>query len=116
MTHLEHVAALQARLASAEKERDTWRTAGMQENYLEAFSRVEALSMQLSDMHQAGARALAESGPMPIGEPGLVEEPQRTMTLLGIRFDGRQYHYREYRYDRLDDAVAYARLQLKRGE
>ena len=29
---------------------------------------------------------------------------------LGIWFDGRAYHYHQYRYDRLQDAVAYARI------
>ncbi len=28
---------------------------------------------------------------------------------LGIWFDGRAYHYQQYRYDRLEDAVTYAR-------
>jgi hypothetical protein len=28
---------------------------------------------------------------------------------LGIWFDGRAYHYQQYRYDRLQDAIAYAR-------
>lgn len=34
--------------------------------------------------------------------------------LLGIWFDGRTYHYRQYRYERLEDAVAYARLDRDR--
>ena len=38
------------------------------------------------------------------------------MTSLGIRFDGRQYRYRDYRYDRAEDAVAYARPQREPGE
>lgn len=29
---------------------------------------------------------------------------------LGIWFDGRAYHYQQYRYDHLRDAVAYARV------
>lgn len=29
---------------------------------------------------------------------------------LGISFDGRAYHYRDYSYDRLADALDYARL------
>jgi hypothetical protein len=39
--------ALRRRIAKAEAERDTWRTAGRQENYLEAYSMVEALETQL---------------------------------------------------------------------
>lgn len=33
---------------------------------------------------------------------------------LGIWFDGRAYHYQQYRYDRLQDAVAYARVDRAR--
>lgn len=39
----------------------------------------------------------------------LVVEPS-----LGIWFDGRAYHYQQYRYDRLEDAIAYARLDRVR--
>jgi hypothetical protein len=116
MNHDDQMAALRARIASAEAESDTWLTADMQEKYFEAYSRAEALSLQFSARHQAGLRALAECGPMPISEPDMVDEQERLMTSLAIRFDGRQYRYRDYRYDRLDDAVAYAELQLKRGE
>jgi hypothetical protein len=33
---------------------------------------------------------------------------------LGIWFDGRAYHYQQYRYDRLQDAVAYAKIDRSR--
>lgn len=33
---------------------------------------------------------------------------------LGIWFDGRAYHYHQYRYDRLQDAIAYATLDRRR--
>jgi hypothetical protein len=33
---------------------------------------------------------------------------------FGICFDGRTYHYREYSYDRLEDAFDYARLDRAR--
>lgn len=33
---------------------------------------------------------------------------------LGIWFDGRAYHYQQYRYDRLQDAVAYAKVNRER--
>lgn len=32
---------------------------------------------------------------------------------LGIWFDGRAYHYREFRYERLPDAAAYAALDRR---
>jgi hypothetical protein len=38
------------------------------------------------------------------------EEQARLMAMLGIRHEGRHYHFRGYRYTRLEDAVAYARL------
>jgi len=116
MDHDDQMTALRARIASAETERDTWRTAGMQEKFLESHSRVEALSLEYSDMHQARMRSLAASGAMQISEPEMVHEEERLMASLAICFDGRQYRYRDYRYDRLDDAIAYARLQRERGE
>jgi hypothetical protein len=33
---------------------------------------------------------------------------------LGIWFDGRSYHYQQYRYDRLADATAYAQADQRR--
>ncbi len=44
--------------------------------------------------------------------PVLTQEQrdQVSMDKHGIRFDGKQYIYLEYRYDRLKDAVAYAEL------
>jgi hypothetical protein len=38
------------------------------------------------------------------------EEQARLMATLGIHHEGRYYHFRSYRYVRLEDAVAYARL------
>ena len=35
------------------------------------------------------------------------------MTLHGISFDGWRYRYRDYRYDRLSDAVSYASGQTR---
>jgi len=56
----EEIAALQVRIAKAESERDSWRVSGMQEKYLEAYSMVEALELQLDLLRQAarlGARS-----------------------------------------------------------
>jgi hypothetical protein len=36
------------------------------------------------------------------------------MAELGVTFDGRQYRFQDYRYDRLEDAIAYARLCSRR--
>ena len=54
------VAALQQRIAKAEVDRDTWRRSGMQENYLEACSMVDALNLQL-DLERTVRRLDAES-------------------------------------------------------
>jgi len=105
MTLREEIAALQARIAKAESERDTWRTSGIQENYLEAYSRVEALELQLERLRQQGLRSLARNR---------APDPVSVMAELSIAYDGRHYQYDRYRYDRLADAVSYARLQRSR--
>jgi hypothetical protein len=51
----------------------------------------------------------AEGGSSPAGA-----QHQRQMALLRIRYDGLRYHRNGYRYDRLEDAVAYARLMGSR--
>ena len=48
MTFQQDISTLKARLARAESERDAWRVAGVQEKYLEAYSMVEALELQLA--------------------------------------------------------------------
>jgi hypothetical protein len=58
MTLQEDIAALQVRIAKAGSERDSWRVSGMQEKYLEAYSMVEALELQLDRLRQA-ARPVA---------------------------------------------------------
>jgi hypothetical protein len=47
MTVGEDIAALRVRIAKAESERDTWQACRMSEKYLEAYSMVEALELQL---------------------------------------------------------------------
>jgi len=47
MSFEKDIAALHMRIARAEAERDSWRVAGAQEKYLEAYSMVEALTAQL---------------------------------------------------------------------
>jgi hypothetical protein len=55
MTFQEDIAAMQVRIAKAESERDSWRVSGMQEKYLEAYSMVEALELQLDLLQQAAS-------------------------------------------------------------
>jgi len=57
----EDIVATRKLIAKAESERDTWRASGIQEKYLEAYSMVEALELQLDGMRQAARR----SGVMP---------------------------------------------------
>ena len=57
MTFEEEVAALRARIAAAEAQRDGWRASGMQEKYLESYSTVQALELQLEGLRQEGLPA-----------------------------------------------------------
>ncbi|MBK7900402.1 MAG: hypothetical protein KA603_10705 [Azonexus sp.] len=46
-----------------------------------------------------------------------VSEAQQAQAMhLGIAFDGHQFVYHDFKYDRLPDAVAYAELEAARGE
>jgi hypothetical protein len=38
---------------------------------------------------------------------------EELLVKLGITFDGSQYHFQQYRYDRVEDAVAYAQRQQR---
>ncbi len=52
------IAAVQVRLAKARSDRDAWRTSGMQEKYLEAYSMVDALELELDRLRKQGLRSL----------------------------------------------------------
>lgn len=103
------IAGLKLRISGAEAQRDVWRAAGNQEKYLEACSLVDALELQLVQLGSversapAGARA---APPQQTGD-GMADQ-------LCIRYNGRSYGYRGYRYDRFLDAVNYARLDRAR--
>jgi len=119
MTLQQEIAALRERIAKAQAERDTWRTSGMQEKYLEAYSLVEALELQLARLRDTGLRSFAmNDAPSPPARA--VEEPDaaqhRLMAALDITFQDGVYHLGACRYDRLADAVNYARLQQRASE
>ena len=58
--------ALRQRIAKAEADRDAWRASGRQENYLEAYSMVEALENQLDQLERTRRRlAAALAAPIP---------------------------------------------------
>ena len=42
------------------------------------------------------------------------DDPRQLAERCEIAFDGRRYLYRQYRYDRLDDALRYAQLDRQR--
>ena len=114
MTFHEEVVAMRARVVKAEAERDTWRTSGMQEKYLEAYSAVEALQLQLEALRQQGLRNMRRAGARAPARAVSTEAPderQRLMAEFSISYNGRHYRYDRYRYDQLGDAVDYARLQ-----
>ena len=60
MTFKEEAADLSQRIAKAQSNRDTWRAAGIQQRYLEAYSLVEALELQLERLRQQGLLAFAK--------------------------------------------------------
>jgi hypothetical protein len=128
MRKAEDIPAIRSRLAKAEQDRDTFLAAGMSERHLEACSMVDALELQLQRQYDAALHAKRENEGMladfRIAEriannagrdmADLPEHRERLMLAFEITFDGRQYVYGPYRYDRLADAVNYARLQLSR--
>ena len=111
------ITELKARLARAESERDTWRAAGRQEHYLEAYSMVEALAMQLEELERTARFAAAAQAPsVASASPGASPDTQaRQAAGLGITYNGRSYGYRGYHYDRFALAVHYARLDRARA-
>lgn len=114
----DRVAGLKWRLARAESDRDTWRVAGMQENYLGACSMVDALTLQLEELERiAHERATPSAAIIAPAEPAAASPDRRGLELaqFSITFHGRQYGYRGYRYDRFADAVSYARLDRSRA-
>jgi len=70
----------------------------------------DALSYARLDQERHGRlTAPCDEAPVWTSPPMPTEDEQRQMDGLGVSFDGRQYHYQGYRYDRLSDALAYAR-------
>ncbi len=127
MSSNEETAAINTRLVKAMSQRDAWKDSGIQEKYLEAYSLVEALELLLEQKNRESKRDDTHMLPAP---DNLLGQPQREisegdlsdevtqrallMSEFSIGFNGRYYHYRGYCYDRLSDAVNYARLQRSR--
>ncbi|HZX32307.1 MAG TPA: hypothetical protein VFF03_13230 [Rhodocyclaceae bacterium] len=63
-------------------------------------------------------QAITDAAPQsasPFDAADLEAEERRRIIRYGIGFDGRCYRYREYRYDRLADALRYAELDSARS-
>lgn len=78
-----------------------WRLSGIH-NELKKINKASAPKMGIADLF-----------------PGQVIEPvkndEMTMEMYGIKFDGKQYIFQEYGYDKLSDAVAYAKKQKEKS-
>jgi hypothetical protein len=137
MTLKDEFAALTDRIAKARTDLAAWKAAGTQEKYLEACSLVDALELQREQLRQVGLAVNEDAPAMPAPAPAvrgyarlqsagpaaadalapleqmeIPDAPQRElMAGLDITFVGGVYHLGPYRYDRLSDAVNYARLQ-----
>ena len=110
MTFLADVDGLKRRITCAEAVRNAWRIAGRPGDYLEASSTLQALEAELEALERSARDSAArQRGMAPAAAPG---EPSPTagelMARLHIVFDGRDFRYDGYRYDRLSDAVNYA--------
>jgi len=121
MTFLQEITDLKERIARAQSERDAWRASGLQEKYLEAHSLTEALELQLERL-QPEVSALPAQGSVSYNgrlyaryNPGEAESQRELMDSLAITFRDGVYHLGDYRYDRLADAVNYARLRRTQG-
>lgn len=121
MTFLQEITDLKERIARAQSERDAWRASGLQEKYLEAHSLTEALELQLERL-QPEVSALPAQGSVSYNghhyaryNPGAADSQRELMDSLAITFRDGVYHLGDYRYDRLADAVNYARLRRTQG-
>src|SRR6185369_5282883 len=62
--------------------------------------------------HDIAGLPTAAEDPSPPFAAEPINARARLMSELAITYSGLQYQYAQYRYDRLEDAAAYARLQL----
>ncbi len=50
----------------------------------------------------------------PLDSSSLTSDQVQLMNEFGITYDGEKFHYREYRYEKLTDAVNYAKVQASK--
>jgi len=58
---------------------------------------------------------ILEDGNLHAGDAGPLESESDLVSRYAITFDGAQYHYQQYRYNRLSDAINYAELDRKKS-
>lgn len=81
-------------------------------DYVYKGYRYERLGDVLAYAHLTASRPGADQGPSPfLRKPfaAPTDADRALMASLGIQFDGRAFRFAGYRYDRLADAVSYAR-------
>ena len=91
------IADAKQRLAAAKLVRDA-----LYKQYLESRSSIDALVFELARLEKTRASVEAADA----------TDARQLMAQLGITFDGSQYRFGSRSYERLDDAVDYARLLL----
>ena len=62
------------------------------------------------------AQQSVESAPQPANPEAVPSSVEDLEKLYGISFDGEKYQFAGYRYDKLADAVSYAKLMNKRHD
>jgi len=68
MTIQQDIDALRAKISKAESDRDTWRAAGREEKYLEAFFMIEAMQLQLDECSRQRGATNHLLRPLPLPE------------------------------------------------
>lgn len=71
----------------------------------------DAVNYARLDRSRRGCRTEHDVQPQWTAPGKPTEDERRVMADLGITFDGTHYRYLDYRYDRLPDAMNYARLK-----
>lgn len=88
------------------------------DNYLKAYSKAQAIAVRSDLVPSAQSCCPLTPGDL-AGEGALPSSARSTGHVaraeLGIRYNGRSYEYRGYHYDRLADAVSYAKLDRARA-
>ena len=85
------------------------------------FRVAQEMSLMLADIADvtidSSARSAASIASSPVAasqpevHPATPADEASEMALHGITFDGEKYQFRDFRYDRLSDAISYAKRQ-----